>query len=129
MQTAADLRPVTVLLVDDEPAVRYVSTLVLRQSGFAVLAAASPNQALEMVAAHAGAIDLLVADAELPGMSGDDLGRKLVAARPRMRRLLMSGYSEDYLVHSGQIEPGTPFLPKPFPLRALVEKARETLDG
>jgi CheY-like chemotaxis protein len=118
-----------VLVVDDLKDIRTLATLALKGAGFEVLTAASSPEALEVVARHAGPIDLLLADVGLPGMPGGELSRRLAQARPGMRRLLCSGHSRDELVQSGQIEAGVPFLPKPFLIRDLVAKVREVLSA
>ena len=119
----------TVLMVEDEPAVRGLVTEVLRRKGYRVLEAGDGQEALEMARRHAGPLHLLVADIVMPGMGGRDVARRLAAERPGLRVLLISGYG---------IEPGDPygggpgleaFLQKPFTPAALARRVREILDG
>ena len=125
----------TVLLVEDEDQVKRLMAKVLEMRGYAVLAAESGAQALAMSAAHAGAIDLLLADVELEErMNGHDLAKRLRYDRPRMRVLYTSGYPLDYCVGRGGAkiqkevqELMASFLPKPFTPSSLTENVRRAL--
>jgi CheY-like chemotaxis protein len=128
-EPASAVVPRAVLVVDDLKDIRTLASLALKSAGFEVLTAASSPEALEVVARHAGPIDLLLADVGLPGMTGGELSRRLAQTRPGMCRLLCSGHSREDLVRSGQIEAGVPFLPKPFLIRDLVAKVREVLSA
>lgn len=119
----------TLLLVEDEEGIRDLAREILEGSGYTVLEAGDPVQALRVTDGYAGAIDLLVTDVVMPHMSGRDLADRLVAKRPSLRVLYMSGYTDDAIVHHGVLDPGTAFLPKPFTPDALRRKAREVLDG
>jgi two-component system cell cycle sensor histidine kinase/response regulator CckA len=118
-----------VLLVEDEEAVRRLARLVLEKSGYAVLEAGSAEDAQSIVASHAGAIDLLLTDSVMPGMSGPDLARTLRSERPELRVLFMSGYTDDAIVRHGLLTASEAFLQKPFTPEGLARKVREVLDS
>ena len=117
----------TVLLVEDEAEVRRLVERLLRMQGYAVIAAASPAEAITAARA-AGKIDLLVTDVIMPGMNGREMARLLAAERPRMRVLYMSGYTDAAIAQQGILPPGTAFLSKPFTPDVLARKVREVLD-
>ena len=119
----------TVLVVEDEPALRRLVREVLEGAGYRVVEAASPGEALAASASQRGSIDMLVTDLVLPQMGGDALASRLRAERQVTAVLYMSGYPDRALGHHGVIEPGTPFLQKPFTPDALLRKVREVLDG
>jgi CheY-like chemotaxis protein len=134
--TAAAVHPVraltgseTVLVVEDEEAVRALTRMTLEARGYHVLAAASAEQALEVAARHPGPIPLVVTDVVMPGLSGGELAARLVELRPEMRVIFVSGYTDDTIAHHGVLDPGVHFLQKPFTLDALARKVREVLDG
>jgi PAS domain S-box-containing protein len=118
----------TILLVEDEAEVRRLVERLLRMHGYAVLAAASPAEAIAS-AKGAGRIDLLVTDVIMPGMNGREMARLLAAERPRMRVLYMSGYTDAAIAQQGILPPGQAFLSKPFTPDLLARKVREVLDG
>ncbi len=120
----------TILVVEDEKAVRELTVKVLRQLGYRILAADSGEQAIEVSKAYPSPIALLLTDVVMPGMSGKQLAEVLLPTRPGMRVLYLSGYTENTVVHHGVLEPGVDFLPKPFSREALAKKIREVLaDG
>jgi PAS domain S-box-containing protein len=119
----------TVLLIEDDEALRRISGKVLESFGYRVLTAASGSEGLALAERSAFAIDILVSDVVLPGMSGRELAAKLARERPGLRVLFVSGYTDDAVVHRGLIEPGMPFLQKPFELDSLARKVREVLDA
>jgi PAS domain S-box-containing protein len=104
----------TVLVVEDEGELRDLATEVLGIAGYTVLSAPTPSAALEIAQRHAGPIHLLLTDVVMPEMSGRDLADRLVQARPAMKILYMSGYTDDAIVHHGVLDPGTVLLQKPF---------------
>ena len=114
----------TILLVEDEDAVRHVITTVLRRQGYHVLDAATPRQAIELLDQHTGRIDLLLTDIVMPEMNGPALAQRLVAARPDLRVLFVSGYAGSAL---SAASPHLNFLGKPFHPSALAAKVREVL--
>src|SRR5205809_352974 len=121
--------PETVLLAEDEPAVRAIAQPALERHGYTVLPAATGAAALALAAQHAATIDLLLTDVVMPGMSGRDLADRLTAQRPGIRVLYISGYTDNAIVRHGMLEPGLAYLQKPFRPDALVRKVREVLDG
>ena len=117
-----------VMVVEDDQLFRELLVEVLEERGFEVLSAENPAQALDLAESHAGAIDLLVSDMVMPGLSGSDLARHLLERYPSLRILLMSGYSQEALEDRGALSAGHAFLRKPFKPRQLATKVREVLD-
>ena len=115
----------TVLLVEDEPQLRALASRVLREHGYRVLEASDGVQGLEVAAAYARTIDLLLTDVVMPRLGGQALADKLRAARPAVRVLFASGYSDspDRLVAQGNS-----LLQKPFTASALLQHVRQSLD-
>jgi len=119
----------TVLLVEDEEAVRSMVSKVLQNKGYRVLEASHGNEALEVCDKFEGPIHLMVTDVIMPQMSGRELAERLALVRPEMGVLYMSGYPDNTIVQHGVLEPGTAFLQKPFTISALELKVREILDS
>ena len=119
----------TILLTEDEEGVRTLTRKMLAHSGYTVLEAASPREALEIASRHEQPIDLLVTDVVMPEMGGSDLAARLVSLRPETRVLYMSGYTDDVILRHGVLERGCIFLQKPFTAHALSRKVREALAG
>jgi CheY-like chemotaxis protein len=118
----------TILLVEDEDAVRTMICRVLQGSGYTVLEACQGKEAIEVCRKHRGLIHLMVTDVIMPQMSGRELAERLATVRPEMKVLFMSGYPDKAIVHHGVLDPGTAFLQKPFTLTALENKVREVLE-
>ena len=118
----------TVLLVEDEAALRTLTRRVLEKHGYTVLEAATADAASALARDHTGPIHLLLADVVLPGASGRTLADELLARRGDLKVLFMSGYTEDAIVHRGVLAPNTAFIHKPFSTEALAAKVREVLD-
>lgn len=118
----------TVLLAEDEDGVRAFVTLVLQGKGYTVLEARHGAEALAICEGHEGPIDLLVTDVVMPNMSGRETAERLRAARPEMKVLYLSGYTDDAVVRHGVLEAESPFLQKPFSPNALARKVRAVLD-
>jgi CheY-like chemotaxis protein len=118
----------TVLVVEDEPGVRELVRKVLQRGGYRVILAATPTEAIELLSTTTDPIDLLMTDVVLPEMSGRVLASRIALTRPALRVLYMSGYTDNAIVHHGVLDPGTPFLQKPFTPTTLTAKVRETLD-
>jgi PAS domain S-box-containing protein len=118
----------TVLLVEDEPELRTLAREILGAWGYTVLHSGDPAEALRLAERHEGPIHLLLTDVVMPGMSGRELADRLLSARSDLRVLFMSGYTDSAIVHHGVLDPGTPFLQKPFTPDALIRKVREVLD-
>jgi two-component system cell cycle sensor histidine kinase/response regulator CckA len=117
----------TVLVVEDEDAVRDFAARALRQYGYSVLVARRAQEALLIAAEHPGAIDVVLADVIMPHTSGPGLMTKLRELRPAARVVFMSGFSENALGHHGVLESSYPFLQKPFSPEAAARKIREAL--
>ncbi len=118
----------TVLLAEDDPAVREVTAAMLAQRGYRVLRAPDGQAALEMARAHPGPIPLLVTDIVMPGMTGPELADALRRERAGLRTLFISGYTDDAVVRQGVLEAGMPYLQKPFTLDDLIRRVRGLLD-
>ncbi|HEX8696051.1 MAG TPA: PAS domain S-box protein [Longimicrobium sp.] len=118
----------TVLLAEDEETVRRLARRVLQRSGYTVLEAADGEEALRVAGAHRGPIHLLVTDVVMPRLGGRDLAARLLAARPGLRVLYVSGYTEEAVQRHGVLDPGIGFLEKPFTAEALAERVRRALD-
>jgi CheY-like chemotaxis protein len=119
----------TILLVEDEEAVRAVACSILKRQGYRVLVAGNGGEALLHCERHTGAIDLLLTDVVMPQMSGPELAKRLAPTRPKMKVLCMSGYTDDAVVRHGALEPGISFIQKPFTPESLTRKVRELLEG
>jgi PAS domain S-box-containing protein len=117
----------TVLLVEDEAALRELVAETLSEGGYTVIAASRADEALERAAAHAGVIDLLLTDVIMPGLSGPVLARQLLELRPETRVLFMSGYTANTLGQQGVSEQDV--LEKPFSPSALLRKVEAVLQG
>lgn len=118
----------TVLLVEDEPAMLRLATSVLERRGYVVLAANRPNVALTIAETHKGRIHLLVTDVVMPEMNGEQLSGSIVAMRPDIKLLFMSGYPAEILAKEGRLGVDVALLQKPFSPSQLVEAVRRALD-
>ncbi|MEQ1731189.1 MAG: response regulator, partial [Vicinamibacterales bacterium] len=119
----------TVLLVDDDAALRRLTARMLEAAGYRVLAAAGGESALQLLQQHDEPIHLLLSDVVMPGMSGRQLGEQLAQVRPGTKTLFMSGYTDDTIVRHGVLDAQVNFLHKPFTTVALRRKVREVLDA
>jgi PAS domain S-box-containing protein len=119
----------TILLVEDEEAVRELASRILSAKGYSVVAAKSTGEAEEFSEKHTGQIHLLLTDIIMPGTSGRELARRITGRHPRTRVLYMSGYTDNVLAQGGVLEAGLSFLQKPFTPGALVQKVRDVLDS
>jgi len=121
----------TILVVEDDPALRDVNCQFLQSAGYNVIDAASPQEALRLADEHRTGIDFLLTDLIMPEMNGRELANQLTARWPNMRVLYVSGYTDGIIkdgVH-GVLEDGLEFLQKPYTRRALTRKIREILDS
>jgi two-component system cell cycle sensor histidine kinase/response regulator CckA len=117
----------TILLVEDDEMVRSLVRESLAREGYKVLDAADPLEARRMADTFRGKIHLLITDVVMPKVSGRELADQLVARRPGMKVIFMSGYTEDAIVNHGMVKPGVDFLHKPFTTETLGRKLREVL--
>jgi two-component system cell cycle sensor histidine kinase/response regulator CckA len=119
----------TLLVVEDEDALRDVAGRILTGAGYRVLSADCGARALDVAERHDGMIDLLVSDVVMPGMLGKELAERLVVARPDTRVLFMSGYAQPVLASQGTLDDGVALLEKPFTAKGLLTAVRKRLDG
>jgi two-component system, cell cycle sensor histidine kinase and response regulator CckA len=117
----------TILLVEDEKAVRDLTSRILQKLGYKVLPAASGEEAIRLGHANAGKIALLLTDVVMPNMSGRQVADALSQIQPGLKVLFLSGYTENTVVHHGVLDSAVDFLPKPFSREVLGQKIREIL--
>lgn len=118
----------TILVVEDQDEVRRLIRDVLGRSGYTVMAASDPHEALSVLANPAAPISLLLTDVVMPNMSGRELARICHAQHPEVRVLYMSGYPSDAIGQDGLLEPGLAFIQKPFAGPVLLQRVRAVLD-
>jgi PAS domain S-box-containing protein len=118
----------TILLVEDDDAVRSISRRILELQGYAVIEAGNGVEGLRLCELAATPIDLVLTDMVMPEMNGKELARHLRERYPQIRLLFMSGYTEDAALRQSFLEPGTAFIEKPFAPAALADKVRKVLD-
>ncbi len=118
----------TILLVEDDEQVRAAARGVLRKSGYNVLEAKNAGEALLTCERHAQRIQLLLTDVVMPQMSGVQLAQRLAIARPEMRLLCMSGYTDEAVLQHGLVDSGMAFIQKPLTPDGLLAKVRQVLD-
>jgi len=119
----------TILLVEDEPALLRMTTTMLQFFGYTVLAANTPGEADRLVRNFTGVIHLLITDVIMPEMDGRALAKRLVEMKPRLRCLFISGYTAKIITQHGVLDEGVYFIQKPFSIKELAAKIRETLDS
>jgi PAS domain S-box-containing protein len=119
----------TVLVVEDEAAIRQLTKLILQKAGYTVLLAESPVAAERTAGSHPGPIHLMLTDVVMPGMRGPELAERLLRLRPDLRVLYMSGYTDNAIAHHVMLDAGGEFLQKPFTSVVLLRKVREVLDA
>ena len=131
----ASLRPATlrgtetILLVEDEDQVREVTSDILRRHGYRVLDARNAGEAILLSEQHTAKIDLLLSDVVMPKMNGPALAKRLALARPELRVLCMSGYTDDAAVRHGVVGGDLAYLQKPITVDTLTRKVRMVLDA
>lgn len=119
----------TILLVEDDSAVRKLVRDVLIQHGYVVLEASGGGEALRLWEEEEPAIDLLLTDVVMPQMSGRELASRLAARRPNLKVIYMSGYTDDVIAKHGILDPDVVFIQKPFTPNLLVRRLRDVLGG
>ncbi len=117
----------TILVVEDDDAVRRMTFEFLKISGYAVTQATNATDAIQFIERHSGAIDLVITDVVMPGMKGRELGEVLLKLRPNLRMLYMSAHAEDIIIDHGMLDAGMAFIEKPFSPDELARKVREVL--
>jgi PAS domain S-box-containing protein len=126
----ADADGETILVAEDEPAVRALTCRILRKRGYTVLEARDGRDAVQVAQDYEGAINLLVTDVIMPNVGGRELSENLSRVMPEIKVLFMSGYTDDQLLQRGVLQSGAGnFLEKPFTPEALARKVREVLDA
>ncbi|HUR92946.1 MAG TPA: GAF domain-containing protein [Gemmatimonadales bacterium] len=118
----------TVLIVEDEVAVRRMAARTLSALGYTILEAENGAKALEVLASAPGEVNLVLTDVVMPVLNGRELGERLAEERPHLPVLFMSGYTDDDVIRRGLLRPGSPFLQKPFMPADLSRKVRDVLD-
>ncbi len=118
----------TVLVVDDEEAVRRLAGRMLTWTGYQALEARHGREALATIEQHQGPIHLVLTDIKMPGMNGRELGREIEMRWPGKPILYMSGFASE-VFHGGLLEPGAPFISKPFTQDDLAAKVKAMLAG
>ena len=119
----------TILIVEDEHAVRSLLQTFLRNCGYTILEAAGGPEAIGLVERHTGQIDLLITDVVMPEMGGRKLAEHLTQLRPGLKVLYLSGYTDDAVLHHGISHAEVAFLQKPFDMSTLATKVRQMLSA
>jgi two-component system, cell cycle sensor histidine kinase and response regulator CckA len=119
----------TILVAEDEDGVRSLTREVLEKYGYTVLEAANGEEALKVAEHHDGPLDLLLSDVVMPRMGGPELAQALLAKRPSVKVLYMSGYTDHPMVRRGVVNAGVAFLQKPFTPTVLLSRVREVLEA
>jgi len=119
----------TVLIAEDEDAVREITTSVLEQFGYHVVAAADGDEAMRLFRGHPGPIDLVMLDVVMPKKDGKAVYEEIMRLRPDTRVLFTSGYTSDIVLNKGLLDNGVPFISKPISPTDLLKKIREVLES
>jgi PAS domain S-box-containing protein len=117
-----------VLIVEDEPSVRHMTSRALREHGYQVLEASDGQEALRLVEQSYGALDLIISDVIIPGLDGTELARRVAKVKPGLPILFMSGYTDDDIIRRGLLDRDQLFLQKPFTPDALIRRVAEILE-
>ena len=118
----------TILVVEDNSQVRNLARAILRRQGYKVLAAENGKEGISMMDQHEGPVHLLLTDVIMPDMNGKQLFERISQTYSDVKVLYMSGYTDNVIAHHGVIDPGVQFIQKPFSMKDLAAKVRETLD-
>ena len=121
--------PATVLVVEDDPAVRKLACKVLKQNGYRVMESDSPESAVDLAKMHAEEIHLLLTDVIMPNMKGPEVYRRVLELHPETRVLYMSGYPRQSISRHGVLIEGVQLLQKPFTVKTILEKVAKSLSG
>jgi two-component system cell cycle sensor histidine kinase/response regulator CckA len=124
---ALPLEPATILLVEDDAGIRELVYDILTTTDYRVFSASSGAEALQRCEQHPGAIDLLLTDVVMPGMSGHELAVQVLRRWPQVKILYISGYTDEILGRYGAVDASIAFLKKPFTPESLTRKVREVL--
>jgi signal transduction histidine kinase/CheY-like chemotaxis protein len=116
-----------ILLVEDEPAILGMTTMMLEKIGYTVIAANTPREAIQLAREHKGDIHLLITDVVMPEMNGRDLAGHILTIYPNIKSLFMSGYTANVIAHHGVLDKYLNFIQKPFSKDQLAAKVREAL--
>ena len=117
----------TILLVEDQEAVRSLAKAALRQHGYQVLEALDGAEAIDVAKRFSGEIHLLLTDVVMPGINGKELSERLIAMRPGLKVLFVSGYTANVIAHGGVIDQDIAYMAKPFSPDGLAAKVRKVL--
>jgi signal transduction histidine kinase/CheY-like chemotaxis protein len=117
----------TILVVEDDDAVRRMTRMFLELKGYSVVEARNAADAIQFMENHQGSIEMVLTDVAMPGMKGGELVERLVKLRPGLKVLYMSAYTEDAAINSGILGPGSAFIEKPFDVDELARKVRDVL--
>jgi PAS domain S-box-containing protein len=117
----------TILLVEDEPAILKMTSLMLERLGYVVVGTSTPRDAIRLATEHAGDIHLLITDVVMPEMNGRDLAKNILSLYPSLKCLFMSGYTASVIADHGVLNEGVNFIQKPFSKADLAAKVREVL--
>jgi len=118
----------TVLLVEDDPMLLEIGQGMLERLGYTVVSTGMPDEAIRLAGTHTGEIHLMITDVVMPTMNGKDLANRIAEIRPVMKTLFMSGYTANVIAHHGVLDEGVHFIQKPFSMKDLAAKVRETID-
>ena len=129
VQSTQKLGHGNILVIEDDLAVRKLVCLMLGQSGYRAIAAGNADEAIRICSDLSQPLDLLISDLVLPGVDGREIGRRALEARPELKMLFMSGYTEHAVLGQNPFESGKFFIQKPFTQAALARKLREILHG
>ncbi len=119
----------TILLVEDEKAILDIGKAILEHLGYSVLTAGTPGEAIRLAGEYTGNIQLLISDVVMPEMNGRELVERLIAMKPGLKCLYISGYTSSVIAHRGVLDEGVNFVQKPFSVKTLAAKVREVLEG
>ncbi|MFA6240202.1 MAG: response regulator [Candidatus Hydrogenedentales bacterium] len=118
----------SVLIVEDDASLRRMTQRILQEAGYTVLSVANGKEALQTLEQNPIAVNLMLTDVVMPGMSGRELAETVLAERPELKVMYMSGYTDDAIVHHGVVEDSMHFISKPFTAENLTRKIRDVLD-